>query len=87
MGMDEACVFEFTADDTRPDPFFTMLLSTRRLPDSVHKNRPLEMDETFKVIYEGYPVTLIGQSDCDRMSTLWYTLMSLATSMTRELQI
>ena len=30
-------------------------------------SRPLEIDETHKLIYEGYPVTVMGQSDGDRV--------------------
>ena len=59
------CV-HLTSDKLRDDPFFALLLSTRGLLDSMDLTGPIEMDETYKLIYEGYPVTVIGQSDMNR---------------------
>lgn len=59
------CV-HLASDKLREDPFFALLLSTRGLLDSMDLTCPIEMDETYKLIYEGYPVTLIGQSDMNR---------------------
>ena len=44
---------------------FSLLLtfSTRNLLLQLDSTRPIETDETFKVIFEGYALTLIGQSD------------------------
>ena len=53
-------------DVDRDEPFFVILISTPRLLRNMHLTRPLETDETFKVIHEGYPLTLIGQSDMNR---------------------
>ena len=57
-------------DVDRDEPSFVILLSTPRLLRNMHfkiaLTRPLETDETFKVIHEGYPLTLIGQSDMNR---------------------
>jgi hypothetical protein len=59
------CV-HLTYDTQRDEPFFVMLISTNGLLDGMHLTSPIETDETYKVIYEGYPVTVIGQSDINR---------------------
>ena len=80
--LDEPCQFQFECDDTLAEPFFTLLLSTRRLLDSTDRTKPLEIDETFKLIYENYPVTLIGQSDADRKFHL--IAVGISTNSTQE---
>jgi hypothetical protein len=59
------CV-HLTTDTLRDEPFFAILLSTRGLLDGMDLTCPIETDETYKLIYEGYPVTVIGQSDMNR---------------------
>jgi hypothetical protein len=63
---DEVFVLKSFVDSNRPEPFFALLLSTKRLISAFDSTRPIETDETFKVIHEGYPLTLIGQSDMNR---------------------
>lgn len=53
-------------DTNREEPFFAILMSTRGLLDGIDLTSPVETDETYKLIYEGYPVTVIGQSDMNR---------------------
>ena len=65
--MDSACQFNFVLDDTRDKPFFSLMLSTPRLLDGTHLWRPVEMDETYKLMYEGFPLTVMGQSDANRV--------------------
>ena len=62
----ECLVINLVADAGRDFPFFAMALSTRNLMDQLDSSRPIQSDETFKVIHEGYALTLIGQSDMDR---------------------
>jgi hypothetical protein len=59
------CV-HLTYDTQRDEPLFVMLIRTNGLLDGMHLTSPIETDETYKVIYEGYPVTVIGQSDMNR---------------------
>jgi hypothetical protein len=65
-GDHDGCSLRLFVDCDRDDPFFAMLLSTKKLLAEMDLSRPLETDETFKVIHEGYPLTLIGQSDMNR---------------------
>ena len=64
---DKVSQFGFVFDETRLTSFFSILFSTTRLLDMTSNSRPLEIDETHKLIYEGYPVTVMGQSDGDRV--------------------
>lgn len=66
MGDDVAFCPECFVDSQRGDPFFVLLLTTKRLISSFDSTRPIETDETYKVMHEGYPLTLIGQSDMNR---------------------
>ena len=63
---DEVFVLKSFVDCDRAEPFFAILLTTKRLISAFDSTRPIETDETFKVIHEGYPLTLIGQSDMNR---------------------
>ena len=47
----------------RDEPFFAILLSTRGLLEGPDLTSPIEIDETYKSIYEGFALTVIGQSD------------------------
>lgn len=62
-----ASCFGYISDDTRGKPFFAILLSTHRLIDSTATRRPIEIDDTYKLIYEGFVVTVMGQSDMNRV--------------------
>ena len=46
---------------------FLVIHSTPRLLYGTHVSRPVEMDDTYKVIHEGYNVTVIEKSDTDRV--------------------
>ena len=48
-----------------------LILSTRALLNDFDLTRPIETDETFKVIYENYPLTLIGQSNANSVAIAW----------------
>ena len=63
---DEDFVLKSFVDSDRPENFFALLLTTKRLISSLDSTRPVETDETYKFIHEGYPLTLIGQSDMNR---------------------
>ena len=54
------------SDITRDEPFFALLMTTNGLLEETDSTSPVETDETYKLIYEGYPVTVIGQSDMNR---------------------
>lgn len=54
------------SDITRDEPFFALLMTTNGLLEETDLTAPVETDETYKLIYEGYPVTVIGQSDMNR---------------------
>ena len=64
---DDPCCIECVIDSDRLEPFFAMVLTTKRLLSELDSTKPLETDETFKVIHEGYALTLIGQSDMNRV--------------------
>ena len=66
-GDHDACCISCVIDSQRIDPFFAIVISTRRLLSGLDSSRPIETDETFKVIHEGYALTLIGQSDMNRV--------------------
>ena len=68
---DKVSQFGFVFDETRLTSFFSILFSTTRLLDMTSNGRPLEIDETHKLIYEGYPVTVMGQSDGDTFVAVW----------------
>ena len=57
----------YRSDIFRADPFFAIFFSTPRLLAQTHLTRPVEIDDTYKLIYEGYSVTLMGQTDSDRV--------------------
>lgn len=73
-GDHDACSIDCVIDsqNQKPEPFFAIILSTRRLLSELDSSRPIETDETFKVIHEGYALTLIGQSDMNRVWHLRY---------------
>ena len=79
---DEPCSFLFEFDDDRPEPFFAMVISTKRLMTKAEPGGTLEIDETFKVLYENFSVTLIGQSDADRKFHL--LALCISTNSTEE---
>jgi hypothetical protein len=66
-GDHDACCLECVIDSQRIEPFVAIVLSTKRLLSGLDSSRPIETDETFKVIHEGYALTLIGQSDMNRV--------------------
>ena len=63
-------------DCDRAEAFFAIILSTRSLMSSFDNSKPIETDETFKVMHEGYALTLIGQSDMNRIWHLKYATSS-----------
>lgn len=54
-------------DCERDEPVFAIVLSTKKLLSEFDNMKPLETDETYKVTHEGYALTLIGQSDLNRV--------------------
>lgn len=70
--VNEGFCVRYSIDCEREDPFFAMILSTKTLMSSFESSRPIETDETFKVMHEGYALTLIGQSDMNRVWHLRY---------------
>lgn len=58
---------DYEHDDGLREPYFSILFSTPRLIDGTHLTRPIEMDDTYKLIHEGYTVTVLGQTDADRV--------------------
>lgn len=64
---DEPCCIQCVVDCERNDPFFAIVLTTKRLLGELDSSKPIETDETFKVMHEGYALTLIGQSDMNRV--------------------
>jgi hypothetical protein len=71
-GENEGYCVKCTIDCERDEPFFALLLSTKNLMKSFDSSKPIETDETFKVMHEGYALTLIGQSDANRVWHLRY---------------
>ena len=67
QGLDVAAVLDYEHDDQVRDPYFSILFSTPRLIDGTHLTRPIEMDDTHKLIHEGFTVTVLGQTDADRL--------------------
>ena len=57
---------------------------TTRLLYMTSNSRPLEIDETYKLIYEGYPVTVVGQSDGDRVFHI--RAIGVSTNSTEEVR-
>jgi hypothetical protein len=66
-GMDDPCSIECVIECERVEPFFAVVLTTKRLLSQLDSSMPIETDETFKVMHEGYALTLIGQSDMNRV--------------------
>ena len=64
--LDEASVIDYDHRDDGPEPYFAIIFSTRRLLEQTHLTQSVEMDDTYKLIHEGYTVTVMGQSDADR---------------------
>jgi hypothetical protein len=68
------CTIHDEIDIEREEPFFTFLMSTQVLLEQLDNNYPIETDETYKLVYEGYHVTGIGRSDVDRRFDIRYVL-------------
>lgn len=64
---DDACCIDCVIDSEREEAFFAMILTTKRLLSLLDSSKPFETDETFKVMQEGCTMTLIGQSDMNRV--------------------
>ena len=60
-------VVSVLTEPLRDEPFFAILLSTRGLLEGTNLTSPIEIDETYKLIYEGFALTVIGQSDMNRV--------------------
>jgi hypothetical protein len=63
----EAGCIECVIDCERAEPFFAIVLSTKKLLSEFDNSKPIETDENYKVMHEGYALTLIGQSDMNRV--------------------
>ena len=81
-GLDEPYVYSYVSDIERRDPFFAMYFTTERLLDQTDLEGTLEMDDTYKVIHEGYSATVIGQTDGNRVFHL--RGIGVATNDTQE---
>lgn len=75
-GLNEGFCVKCTVDIDRVEPFFAIILSTQLLMSKFDSSKPIETDETFKVMHEGYALTLIGQSDMNRVWHLRYVTSS-----------
>ena len=71
-GDHEACCIDCIIDTEKDEPFFAVVLTTKKLLSELDSSVPIETDETFKVMNEGYALTLIGQSDMNRVWHLRY---------------
>ena len=60
-------VVQAIIEPLREEPYFSILLSTHGLLDSTELTSSIEIDETYKLIYEGCALTIIGQSDMNRV--------------------
>ena len=60
-------VVDAIIEPLRKEPFSSILLSTHGLLESTELTSPIEIDETYKLMYEGYALTVIGQSDMNRV--------------------
>ena len=60
-------VVDAIIEPLREEPFFFFLLCTHGLLESTELTSPIEIDETYKLMYEGYALTVIGQSDINRV--------------------
>lgn len=65
--VDEPICLRYEFDTDRPEPYFFIMLSTRGLMTRIDMKSPIEIDETFKLMLEGNPCTILGQSDADRV--------------------
>lgn len=72
----QACCIECIIDCDRPEPFFALILSTKKLLSELDSAVAIETDETYKVMHEGYALTLIGQSDSNRVWHIRYEKLS-----------
>ena len=75
-------MFDSAYDDARDEPLYAVILSTRRILNSCVLTRSIEIDETFKVIYESHPVTAIGYIDMDR--AFHVLAIGVSTNSTQE---
>ena len=48
-------------DGEEVEPFFEIVTSEKKLSSELDSSVPIEMDETFQVMKEGYALTLIGE--------------------------
>ena len=60
-------VVQAIIEPLREEPYFSILPSTHGLLDSTELTSPIEIDETYKLMYEGYALTVIEQSDMNRV--------------------
>jgi hypothetical protein len=63
----DACCIKCAIDCDRVEPFFALVMTTKKLLSEFDSAMPIETDETFKVMHEGYALTMIGQSDMNRV--------------------
>ena len=67
QSVDTPFQYGYESDISRAEPFFAIFFSTPRLLGFTSLTRTVEIDDTFKLIYEGSSVTLVGQTDGDRV--------------------
>jgi hypothetical protein len=83
-------VLAFECEDGLDEPYFSIMLTTPRMIDGTELTKPVEIDDTYKLIYEGiiiptdnmcwravtytfssyivgYSVTVMGETDQDRV--------------------
>ena len=70
----DVCCIDCVIDSDRAEAFFAIILTTKKLLSEFYSSKPLETDETYKVMHEGYGLTLIGQSDSSRVWHVRYII-------------
>ena len=72
----DVCCIDCVIDSDRAEAFFAIVLTTKKLLTEFNSSKPIETDETYKVMHEGYGLTLIGQSDSNRVWHVRYIILS-----------
>lgn len=61
--MDKIFVLDFLVNNDYENQDIKIVLSTKRLLENINKSCMVQTDTTYKLIWQGYPVTIMGSSD------------------------